>query len=526
MWAMHSFEHKHPHEPTISFDGGNLDCGNGLLLLIRKHIDPLATGQLLEVLSAEPSVRHDLPSWCRLTGNELVSQIERDGQTSFLVAKGRFAAPLSRSPVSTGMEPITRPVRMPLPVVRPIKRVTVPDTLPKPTAAPPIPPLSVMGIGSWPRPRWLVQALHEFLEGRLSEEDFQKTADDGVRLAVEAQHRAGVDVVTDGEQRRDDYASFVGGRLDNCQLIPMVDLLAYVDHPQEFAAALEMLDVPATKARHPVVFGPLGRSCPLALHEFEFARRLTDHPVKVAMPGPYLLTRTMWLDCISDRAYERRELLADDIVRVLREEVHALLAAGSAMVQFDEPVLTEVVYGRAETGNRTFMCGALGSKGPVEEELEFAERLINRVVDGLPRERLALHVCRGNWTRDENAALRGDYRPLLQLLSRVHVGTLFLECCTDRAGELSAIAQLPDDVRIGVGVVNQKSLSVESVDEVVARATTAIDLFGADRVLLNPDCGFATFADNPITPAEVAEAKLKSLTKAAQTLRRRYGLPQ
>jgi 5-methyltetrahydropteroyltriglutamate--homocysteine methyltransferase len=228
----------------------------------------------------------------------------------------------------------------------------------------------------------------------------------------------------------------------------------------------------------------------------------------------------MWLDCISDRAYERRELLADDIVRVLREEVHYLLAAGASIVQFDEPVLTEVVHGRAETGNRTFMCGALGSRGPVEEELEFAERLINRVVEGLPHERLALHVCRGNWTRNEDAALRGDYRPLLRLLSRVRVGTLFLECCTDRAGELSVLAQLPDDFRIGVGVVNQKSMTIESVDEIIARGTTAINLFGAERVLLNPDCGFATFADNPITSAEVAEAKLKSLAMAVETLRR------
>jgi 5-methyltetrahydropteroyltriglutamate--homocysteine methyltransferase len=520
---MHSVEQRHPHEPTASFDGGDLDCGTGLLLLIRKHIDPLATGQLLEIRSTEPSVRHDLPAWCRLTGNELVSQIERDGQTSFLVAKGRFDPSLAQSRdgdskhLSRSLTGTGRGV---------LKPVSVPLALPQPTAARPIPPLSVMGIGSWPRPRWLVQALHEYLEGRLSEEDFQRTADDGVRLAVEAQHRADVDVVTDGEQRRDDYASFVGARLDNCQLIPLVDLLQYVDHPEEFAAALEKLDVPATKTRHPVVFGPLCRSRALAVHELEFAQRLTDLPIKIALPGPYLLTRTMWLDCISDRAYDRRELLADDIVRFLREEVHDLLAAGSAIVQFDEPVLAEVVHGRADTGNRTFMCGALGNKGPLDEELEFAEGLINRVVAGLPRERLALHVCRGNWTRNEEAALRGDYRPLLRLLSRVHVGTLFLECCTDRAGELAVLAQLPNDYRIGVGVVDQKSVHIESDDEIIARATTAINLFGAERVLLNPDCGFATFADNPITPAEVAEAKLKSLAKAAQTLRRHHRLAQ
>jgi 5-methyltetrahydropteroyltriglutamate--homocysteine methyltransferase len=522
---MQLFE-QHPHEPTIRFDGGSLDCGNGLLLLIRKHIDPLTTGQFLEILSSESSVREDLPSWCRLTGNDLVSQIEREGQTSFLVSKGHFSVPVTRPQASTGMRPASASARMPMPVTRSIVPVTVPDALPEPREVSQIPPLSVMGIGSWPRPRWLVQALHEYLEGRLSEEDFQRTADDGVRLAVEAQRRARVDVVTDGEQRRDDYASFIGGILDNCQLIPLVDLLPYVDHPQEFAAALEMLDVPAAQARHPAVFGPLGRSRSLAGHEFEFVRRLTDQPVKVALPGPYLLTRTMWMECISDRAYDRRERLADDLVRVLREELHDLLAAGVAIVQFDEPVLTEVVHGRPDTGSRTFMCGALGSKGPVEAELEFAEQLINRVVEGLPRERVALHVCRGNWTTDERAALRGNYRPLMRLLSRLRVGALFLECCTDRAGELSVLKDLPEDVRVGVGVINQKTSDVESVDEIIARADAAIDLFGIERVLLNPDCGFATFADKPITPAEVAESKLTSLTTAAQALRRRHGLPR
>ena len=83
----------HPYRAAASFDGGDLDCGNGLLLLIRRHIDPLEPGQLLEIQSSEPTVKEDLPAWCRLTGNELVSQIELADRVSFLVAKGRFAAP-------------------------------------------------------------------------------------------------------------------------------------------------------------------------------------------------------------------------------------------------------------------------------------------------------------------------------------------------------------------------------------------------------------------------------------------------
>jgi 5-methyltetrahydropteroyltriglutamate--homocysteine methyltransferase len=73
---------------------------------------------------------------------------------------------------------------------------------------------------------------------------------------------------------------------------------------------MRSLDVPASEVRHPAVFGPLGRSRPLTVHEFDFVKTLTNKPVKVALPGPYLLTRIMWMECISDRAYRSREHLA------------------------------------------------------------------------------------------------------------------------------------------------------------------------------------------------------------------------
>ena len=505
---------RHAYAPAASFDGGDLDCGSGLLLLIRRHIDPLHAGDLLEIRSREASVAEDLPAWCRLTGNALVSIVQSGREGSYLVAKGAFVPPVAYVPQRT---------REPAPLTQPIVAVVVPSDLPAPAPAPAIPPLAVMGVGSWPRPRWLLAALHEHLEGRLPDHEFAAAADDAVRLALAAQERAGADVVTDGEQRRDGYASFVGGRLDNCQLIPITDLLPYVEDPVAFAAELRALDVPAGKVRHPAVFGALGRSRPLAAHELVFARTVTTRPVKVALPGPYLLTRTMWMECISDRAYATREALARDVVRVLREEIASLLAGGAALVQLDEPVLTEVVFGRA-TGNRTFMCGALGARLDADAELAFAESLLCEVVAGFARERLALHVCRGNWTPDERVALAGDYGPLVPLLSAVPVGTLVLELCTGRAGDVEILRALPDDRRIGVGVVNQKSGRVATPDEIVERAERAIAVFGAQRVLLNPDCGFATFADSPIASAEIAERQLAAIASAARVLRARHGL--
>ncbi|MGH9041442.1 MAG: sulfurtransferase TusA family protein [Acidimicrobiia bacterium] len=515
----------HPYPPAVSFDGGDLDCGSGLLLLIRKHIDPLDSGQLLEIVSTESSVEEDLPAWCRLTGNQLVNFVKDGRRLSFLVSKGGFAAPVTMplpEPVLGKKHKPAKGERRQAPVTQPVVAPTIPDSLPAPAAAPTIEPLSIMGVGSWPRPRWLRRALHDHLEGRMDDAEFAECADDAVRLAVDAQLRAGVDVVTDGEQRRDNYSSFVGGLLENCQLIPITDLLPYVDDPLEFEKELAALDVPAGDIRHPAVFGPLGRGRSLTVHEAEFVAGLTDRPVKVALPGPYLLTRTMWMECISDRAYDTREELAVDIVRVLREELHHLLAAGVALVQVDEPVLTEVAWGTPGEGGRTFMCGALGERRGTDEELGFATELLGELFAGLPTERLALHVCRGNWTPDERVALAGDYRPLLRLLSTVPVGTLTLELCTPRAGEIEVLAGLPDDRRVGVGVLNQKEQRVESPEEILARAEHAVALFGAERVLLNPDCGFATFADNPIVGPDLAEAQLGALRRARDLLRDRH----
>src|SRR5262249_10702446 len=220
-------------------------------------------------------------------------------------------------------------------------------------------------------------------------------------------------------------------------------------------------------------FGPLGRTRPLGMHEAAFVATVTDRPVKIALPGPYLLSRLMWVDCISDRVYRSREHLADDIVRVLREEVHHLLAAGAALVQLDEPVLSEVVF-TGSMNTRSFMCGALSEKGDTRRELTFAQTLLAQVTAGLPRDRLALHICRGNWTRDERAALAGDYRPLLPFLQQVEVGSLFLELCTPRAGEIDVLKELSVERRIGVGVVNQKLDRVEPLEEMPARARRAI----------------------------------------------------
>src|SRR3989441_5168336 len=347
---------RHQLEADASFDGGDLDCGNGLVLLIRQHMDPLERGQLLEFRSTEISVEEDFPAWCRLTGTGVGPLAGGGREGSFLVGKGKRGEPPQPS--------LRARAQAVAPLARQPVTVTVPATLPQPAPAPAVRPLSVMGIGSWPRPRWMLQAIHEHLEGRLGEAEFQATGDDAVRLAVDAQLRAGADVITDGEQHRDNYASSVGGRLDNCQLIPLTDLLPLVDDPEKFEKEMRSLDVPASEVRHPALFGPLGRSRPLTGHEHEFVRTLTDRPVKVALPGPYLLTRLMWLECVSDRVYRSREHLAEDGVRVLREELHFLLAAGGVPLPLRQPRVARGGLPRAQNPPRLLWGGPHRKSGP------------------------------------------------------------------------------------------------------------------------------------------------------------------
>ena len=497
----------HPQKPNASFDGADLDCGNGLLILIRKHLGPLEPGQVLEILSTDKTVEDDLPAWARLTGNDIISKTKTDSQRSYLVLKGK------RTPSVNSLADTIRPVSNPFAKAQ--------EYTPRNAA---LPAFTVTGIGSWPRPRWMLKAIHERLENRITDEELQTTANDAVSLVLQAQDRSGVDLVTDGEQRRDSYASFVGSRLANCQLIPITDLLPYVDDPEKFAQELKALDVQGSEIHHPAVLGPISRSKPLVLHELQYLQSITHKPCKVAIPGPYLLTRTLWLECLSEKIYQTREELASAVIKILREEIQDLITSGATIIQLDEPVLTEVVFGKPAK-QRSFMCGALGEKlKATHEELEFASELLARTLEGFPKERLALHICRGNWSKDESVALAGDYRPLMPLLGKVPVGILFLELCTPRAGEMEVLANLPESYLLGLGMVNPKSSLIESVEEIVKKATKAANLFGPRRILLNPDCGFATFADSPLAPSEIAEAKMYSLVQAARILRQNFKL--
>ncbi len=372
-------------------------------------------------------------------------------------------------------------------------------------------------VGSWPRPPWLIQALRKRQAGESSFKEFNMVADDAVLASVKQQEDAGVDIVSDGEQRRDNFYSFVVEKLDGIKLMTVAQLLDFVKDRASFEESLRALDVPAFAMKSPVAVGQVHARDSLALDELKFLKEHTDRKTKIPLPGPYMLTRSSWFPGLSDKAYPEIEDLGREVSGILRREVLALKDAGADFVQFDEPVLSQVVYG-AE-GAETFMCAALASRKDPTQELSYALELMNRTVQGISGIRLGVHVCRGNWSRREDVLLKGNYGPLLPYLTEMKVDQLVLEFATPRAGELEVFKEYGDEKEIGLGVVNPRSSEVESSDLIEKRVRDATKFFDSSKIYLNPDCGFGTFAERPVNDATTASAKLQSISTAAKRLR-------
>lgn len=209
-------------------------------------------------------------------------------------------------------------------------------------------------VGSWPRSKDMLRALRDRRLGRMNRTDFERLADKEVRRTVQIQEEAGLDILVDGEHRRDNFYSFITEKVEGTKLMTLAEMLDEVDDKSGFEEILTTLDVPASAISNPTCVGKLSRREPLALTDFHFIKSLTNKPVKITLPGPYLLSRSMWVPNYTKKAYGNQREMGDDVVRILREELQELSQAGCEFVQFDEPVLTEVVMS-AECGRRTFM---------------------------------------------------------------------------------------------------------------------------------------------------------------------------
>ena len=375
-------------------------------------------------------------------------------------------------------------------------------------------------VGSWPRSTELVRALRQRQAGEITPDDFNAVADGEVLACIRAQEEAGVDIISDGEQRRDNFYSFTVDKLTGMQLMKVSELLDHSRDRARMEETLRALDVPSFAIKSAIVVDRLESRHGLTLDELAFMREHTDRQIKIPLPGPYMLTRSSWFEGLSDQVYADPEALAADVVDILREEIIALRDQGCDFVQLDEPILSQVVFGEEST--ETFMCAALPNRRDPTDELEFAVRLMNQTTEGISGIKTGVHVCRGNWSRKEEVLLTGNYGPMLPYLVQMDIDQLVLECATPRAGEMEVFKEYANEKEIGFGVVNPRTDDIEPPEQIVDRVKELLPYFDPDKIYLNPDCGFGTFAERNVNTHEVASQKMLTIVQAAEQLRAEY----
>ena len=384
---------------------------------------------------------------------------------------------------------------------------------------------SISLLGSMPRSKKLLTAKRKLNKGKLDISLYKEILDEETKYLINLQENNNIDIITNGELSRDNYVSFIAEKLNGVTMMSMADMFDYIEDKQGFEQILEILDVPAISIKNAICTGKVEYNKPLVADEMIELKKLTSKKIKATLPGPYLITRSMWLPALSKKYYESKDTLGEDVIKVLKQEIDALVDIGVDVVQFDEPVLTEVVFSEGKT--RSFMCAALSEKKDPTEELKFATKLIKSIISYAKEKGIltSLHVCRGNWSRDESILLTGPYTPLLPLFEEALPNILTLEFSTPRAGEISSLFSskiIRENCILGLGVMNPRTDTIEPLEDILTRVEEVLQFIPKERIWLNPDCGFATFANRPVSTMDIINKKLSRLNEAKIILRKLY----
>ena len=331
-------------------------------------------------------------------------------------------------------------------------------------------------VGSYPQPEWLIDrerllsALPPRVRARelwrVPEPFLAEAQDDATALAIRDFERAGLDIVTDGEIRRESYSN-------------------------RFATALEGLDVdnPAMVPGRaggtnavPRVVGRVRRARPVEVDDLRFLRGRTDRTIKITLPGPFTMSQQSY-----NEAYDDEAELAMDFAAAVNEEVHDLFAAGADVVQIDEPWL----------------------QSRAEKAREFALPAIDRALEGVSGT-TALHTCFGyaHIVRD-----RPPGYPFLAELGRCAADVLAIEAAQPRL-DVAVLEPLADKTVI-VGVLDLSDPAPETPEVVASRIEAALEVIPPERLQVGPDCGMKYLS------RELAFAKLRALVEGARLVRAR-----
>ena len=386
-------------------------------------------------------------------------------------------------------------------------------------------PFTTSLIGSFPRSKEILSLKRKLKLDKKFKKEYDNLLEEETKKVVKLQEKYSIDIITNGELTRDNYVSFISDRLKGVIMMNMSDMLDYIEDKKAFEKILQTLDVPSVSIKNAICNGKLEYDKKLVADEIKELKTLTSSKVKATLPGPYLMTRSMWLASLSKNFYNSKEDLGKDVIKILQKEVDNLAKEGVDIIQFDEPVLTEVVFSTGQT--RSFMCAALSEKKDPTEELNFASNLIKSIIDYVKEKNIlsSVHVCRGNWSKDESILLTGPYTPLIKLFEEVLPDVLALEFSTPRAGEIASLFEsekIKNNIILALGVINPRTDTIETAQSIVERAKEALKFIDKERLWLNPDCGFATFANRPVNTFDIIEKKLEQLEIAKNILRKTY----
>jgi 5-methyltetrahydropteroyltriglutamate--homocysteine methyltransferase len=334
-------------------------------------------------------------------------------------------------------------------------------------------------VGSYPQPDWLVD--REMLSKvvprvrmpeiwRVAEPWLEQAQDDATRLAIQDQERAGIDIITDGEIRRESYSNRFATALDG--LDP--------DNPGFVQSRSD------NKAAVPRVVGKLSRSRPIEVRDMEFLRANTERTAKITLPGPFTMSKQA-----VDEYYKDPEALAMAMAEIVNEEAHDLVRAGADVIQLDEPWV----------------------RSDPENARRYAVKAINRALEGIAVATV-VHLCFGY-----AAVVPGETKPstytFLAELGDTTAETISIECAQPNI-DLGVLRDLAPK-KIMLGVLDLSDLNVETAETVAGRIRQGLEHLPAERLVPAPDCGMKYL------PRDVAFGKLKAMSEGAAIVRRELG---
>lgn len=333
-----------------------------------------------------------------------------------------------------------------------------------------LPLLPTTVVGSYALPGWQLTALAEMDKGNYGRTDVQETFDDAVSIAIMDQERAGIDVISDGEMRRWYFVQSFLDRMTGIVADPplrKVGLYGY-DSPQRYHAE-EKITVP----------DGLG-----IVEEFSYARTRTTSPIKATCPGP--LTISMHIRPAD--AYSDRMEMAWEFAHVIKAELKALADAGAGFIQIDEPSFAII-------------------PGAVKDWVE----LYNACIDGVDAKH-ALHICFGNLGSRPRGKRRYDW--MFPELLAAKADQFVLEFANREMREADVWRRFDPGRELGAGVVDVKSFYIETPEDVAERIREILEHTPADRLFVNPDCGFFQL------PRWISRLKLEAMVEGTRLVRR------